>query len=281
MKVEHKDMRPRLLNAKIFLVLIVMILLSCKNSPSSADAPGQSDTKCAAYAAQGIEVSCLTVKQATYVIIHVDLTAALIKMLWRNPAGAPYSSLGEAYRQFGGDLLVATNAGIFSVNRAPEGLHIEGGITLSSLNLSTGDGNFYWKPNGVFYVTDDGAGIIESEKFASLNKRTAVSEATQSGPLLVIDGEVNPSLKPDSRSLFVRNGIGVKSANDLYILVSEDEVNLHDFASVFAHQLHCRNALYLDGCVSQLYLPGRSSYIPERRRCEKELVGLLGVMKRK
>jgi uncharacterized protein YigE (DUF2233 family) len=245
------------------------------------NAPNHLDTKCAAYAAQGIEVSCLTVKQATYVIIDVDLTAALIKMLWRNPASTPYSSLGEAYRQVGGDLLAITNAGIYSVNQAPEGLHIEGSMTLSSLNLGKGDGNFYWKPNGVFYITDNGAGIIESNLFASFNRRGAIREATQSGPLLVINGQVNPDLKPGSRSLHVRNGVGVKSANQVYIVVSEDEVNLHDFASVFAHQLHCENALYLDGCVSQVYLPERSSYIPERRQCEKELVGLLGVMKRK
>src|SRR5262245_22984036 len=278
--VEQKDMKPRLLNAKIFLVLSV-ILLSCRNSPGLVDAPSHLDTKCAAYAAQGIEVSCLTIKQSTYVIIHVDLTAALIKILWRNPAGTPYRSLGEANRQVGNDLLAVTNAGIYSVNQAPEGLHIEGGMTLGSLNLRKGDGNFYWKPNGVFYVTDDGAGIIESNLFASLNQQGAIREATQSGPLLVINGQVNPDLKLGSRSLYVRNGVGVKSAHQVYIVVSEDEVNLHDFASVFAHQLHCENALYLDGCVSQVYLPGRSSYIPEQRRCEKELVGLLGVMKRK
>jgi uncharacterized protein YigE (DUF2233 family) len=99
--------------------------------------------------------------------------------------------------------------------------------------------------------------------------------------LLVIDGEVNHNLKPDSRSLYVRNGIGAKSADEVYILISEDEVNLYDFASVFTQQLHCRDALYLDGCVSQIYLPVRDSYIPERRRCDKELVGLLGVVKRK
>ena len=106
-------------------------------------------------------------------------------------------------------------------------------------------------------------------------------EATQSGPLLVVNGEVNRSLKPDSRSLYVRNGIGVKSADEVYILISEDEVSLHDFASVFTERLHCRDALYLDGCVSQLYLPARDSRVPEQRRCEKELVGLLGIMKRK
>jgi uncharacterized protein YigE (DUF2233 family) len=202
-------------------------------------------------------------------------------MLWRNPAGVPYGSLGDAYRQVGGDLLVITNAGIYSENHAPEGLHIEGGMTLSPLNLGSGDGNFYWKPNGIFYIKDSGAGIVESEKFNSLNERGGIHEATQSGPLLVIDGEVNPNLKPDSRSLYVRNGIGVKSANEVYILISEDEVSLYDFASVFMQQLHCRNALYLDGCVSQMYLPVRDSYIPKQRRCEKELGGLLGIVKRK
>lgn len=259
----------------------MMLLLSCRNSPNAGDAPRPLDTKCPAYAVEGVEVSCLTINQATYVVIHVDLHAALIKMLWRNPAGVPYGSLGEAYRQAGGDMLVVTNAGIYSENHAPEGLHIEGDKTLSPLNLGHGDGNFYWKPNGVFYVADDGAGIIESEKFATLNARGGVHEATQSGPLLVIDGEVNPNLKSSSRSLYVRNGIGVKSADEIYILVSQDEVSLYDFASVFKQQLHCRNALYLDGCVSQLYLPVRDDYLPEQRRCEKELVGLIGVVKRK
>src|SRR5262245_58109001 len=99
-----------LLNTKLLLTLSVTLLLSCKNSSSSGDAPHHPDTKCPAYAAQGIEVSCLTFKQAKYVITHVDLNAALIKLLWRNPAGVPYGSLGEAYRQIGADLHAVTNA---------------------------------------------------------------------------------------------------------------------------------------------------------------------------
>ena len=180
-------MKSCLLNIKIFLILSVMLLLSCQNSLNSGDAPRHLDTKCPAYAVDGIEVSCLTIKQATYVIIRIDLNAVRIKLLWRNPAGVPYNSLGEAYRQVGGDLLALTNAGIYSEKHAPEGLHIEGGMTLSPLNLANGDGNFYWKPNGIFYVTDDGAGIIESEKFDSLNEQGGIHEATQSGPLLVIE----------------------------------------------------------------------------------------------
>lgn len=272
-------MKSCLLNARwVLLVLSVMLFFSCRNSPISTR---QTETKCRPYAAEGVEVSCLTHKQVRYSVVRVNLKAASIKMLWRNPAGVAYGSLSEAYRQFGDDLLAVTNAGIYAENKTPSGLHIEGGITLRSLNLDNGEGNFYWKPNGVFYVADDGAGILEAEKFNALDKRAGITEATQSGPLLVIEGEVNHNLKPDSNSLYARNGIGVKSADEIYILVSEDEVNLYDFASVFANQLACPNALYLDGCVSQLYLPAHDSYIPEQRRCEKELVGLLGVVKRK
>ncbi|MBV8856818.1 MAG: phosphodiester glycosidase family protein [Acidobacteria bacterium] len=202
-------------------------------------------------------------------------------MLWKSPAGVPYGSLDEAYRQTGGDLLALSNAGIYSESHTPEGLHVEGGATLSPLNLNGSEGNFYWKPNGVFYVSGDGAGVIESEKFNSLGGRAGVQEATQSGPLLVIDGEINPALKPDSQSLYVRNGIGVKSPEEVYVVISEGEVNLYDFASVFKEQLHCRDALYLDGCVSQMYLPARGVHVREQRRCDKELVGLLGVVKRK
>jgi uncharacterized protein YigE (DUF2233 family) len=274
-------MKSFLLTAKWMLVLSVLLLFACRNSSSSSEAPRPLDTKCRPFASEGIEVSCLTHKQVRYSIVRVNLKTAFIKMLWRNSAGVPYGSLSEVYRQFGDDLLAVTNAGIYADDKTPEGLHIEGGKTLHPLNPDNGDGNFYWKPNGVFYVADDGAGIMESERFNSIDKRAGITEATQSGPLLVIDGEVNHNLKPDSRSLYARNGIGVKSADEVYILVSEDEVSLYDFASVFANQLLCRNALYLDGCVSQLYLPVYDSYTPERRRCEKDLVGLLGVVKRK
>jgi uncharacterized protein YigE (DUF2233 family) len=259
----------------------VLLLLSCGNSAGPWKASHRPHFQCPAYAVEGLEVSCVTHHEATYVVLRVDLRAARIKTLWKNSAGAPYGSLDEAYRHIGGDLLALTNAGIYSESHTPEGLHVEGGVTLSPLNLNSGEGNFYWRPNGVFYVADDGAGIIESEKFNSPSGRAGIQEATQSGPLLVIDGEMNQDLKPDSRSLYVRNGVGVKSPDEVYVVISEGEVNLYDFASVFKERLHCRDALYLDGCVSQMYLPARGVYVPEQRQCKKELVGLLGVVKRK
>lgn len=264
----------------LLLPLGALLLLSCGDSAGPGEAPDRADFQCPAYAVAGLEVSCVTPRQTTYVVLRVDLRAALVKTLWKNPAGVPYGSPDEAYRQAGGGLLALTNAGIYSESHSPEGLHVEGGATLSPLNLNAGEGNFYLRPNGVFYVSDGGAGIVESEKFNSPGVRAGVREATQSGPLLVIDGEVNRDLKPGSRSLYVRNGVGVKSPYEVYFVISAGEVSLYDFASVFREQLHCRDALYLDGCVSQMYLPARGVHVPERRRCDKELVGLLGVLRR-
>lgn len=260
----------------LLLPLGLLLLISCGNPADHGEAPRGRDFKCPAYAVEGLEVSCVTLRQATYVVLRVDLRKARIRTLWKNPAGAAYGSLDQAYRQLGGDLLALTNAGIYSAAYTPEGLHVEEGATLSHLNLNPGEGNFYWRPNGVFYVAGGGAGVVESGKFNS----TGVQEATQSGPLLVIDGEVNQHLKPDSKSLYVRNGVGVKSPEEVYLVVSEGEVNLYDFAALFKEQLHCRDALYLDGCVSQTYLPARGVYVPEQRRCDKELVGLLAVVRR-
>lgn len=274
-------MRSRFLRAELFLTLGALLLVSCGNSVGTRKASQRTDFECPAYAVEGLEVSCLTHNGTTYVVLRVDLRAARVKTLWKNPAGVPYGSLDQAYGQLGGDLLAVTNAGIYSMNHRPEGLHVEEGVTSIPLNLNGGEGNFYWMPNGVFYVADGGAGIIESEKFSSSIGPAGVQEATQSGPLLVIDGELNRDLKPDSQSLYVRNGVGVKSPEEVYVVISEGEVNLYDFASVFKERLHCREALYLDGCVSQMYLPARGVHVPEHRQCDKELVGLLGVVKRR
>lgn len=272
--------RSGFLRNRLLLLLGVLLLVACGNSVGPRRASHSPDFKCPAYVVEGLEVSCLTFRRATYIVLRVDLKAALVKVLWKNSAGVPYGSLEQANSQIGDDLLALTNAGIYSRNDTPEGLHVEAGVTLSPLNLNGGEGNFYLRPNGVFYVADDGAGVIEAEKFNSLSGRAGVREATQSGPLLVVEGEVNQALKPDSQSLYVRNGIGVKSPDEVYIVISEGEVNLYDFASVFKEQLHCRGALYLDGCVSQMYLPARGVYLPEQRQCDKELVGMLGVVKR-
>src|SRR5215212_9155384 len=120
-------MRSCLLNAKLLLPLGALLLLSCGDSAGPGKASQRPDFQCPAYSAEGLEVSCVTHRGATYVVLRVDLRAALIKALWKDSAGVPYGSSDEAYRRLGGDLLAVTNAGIYSGSHAPEGLHVEGG----------------------------------------------------------------------------------------------------------------------------------------------------------
>ena len=125
------------------------------------------------------------------------------------------------------------------------------GHQVHRLNLASGFGNFYLKPNGVFVLSASGARIIESSEYRSLPGPAIL--ATQSGPLLLHAGQINPSLSPQGTSRLIRNGVGVVSANEVVFAISEDPVNFYDFAELFRDRLHCTDALYLDGNVSSLY----------------------------
>ena len=104
--------------------------------------------------------------------------------------------------------LLAANAGIYSRAWRPLGLHIERGKTLVQLNRAKGSGgNFSMRPNGVFAVTSDGKAIVrETEAFAK--SRLRVRLASQSGPLLLADGEFHPAFRKDSVNAKIRNAVG-------------------------------------------------------------------------
>ena len=80
--------------------------------------------------------------------------------------------------------------------------------------------------------------------------------ATQSGPMLVIDGALHPRFNADGPSRKRRNGVGVTADGaTLYFAISDVPVNFHSFASLFRDKLNTPNALFLDGYVSKLYAP--------------------------
>ena len=81
-----------------------------------------------------------------------------------------------------------------------------------------------------------------------------IKYATQSGPMLVIDGQVHSSFKDGSTNLNIRNGVGILPDNKVIFAMSKTEINFYDFAKYF-QSLGCKNALYLDGFVSRTYLP--------------------------
>ncbi len=159
-------------------------------------------------------------------------------------------------------LLFAANAGMFAPDSRPVGLLLmNANLVQSPLNLKEGSGNFYMMHNGVFEINEkDEAHIVESSEYAGLV--TPPIWATQSGPLMVYGGNIHPDLNADSKSLKIRSGVGVRKDGVAVFALSTGPVNFYDFAALFLNKLKCPNALYLDGDISALWVPGLKDQPP-------------------
>lgn len=149
----------------------------------------------------------------------------------------------------------AMNAGMYHADYSPVGLYLADGVERGEIVTAAGGGNFGMRPNGVFCV---GARapfqVIESRRFAEA--RPGCRLATQSGPMLLIDGELHPRFLPDSDSRYIRNGVGVsRDMQTAWFAISDSAVTFHQFARFFRDGLGARNALYFDGAISRLYAP--------------------------
>jgi len=204
-----------------------------------------------------VTLSSFQLPAGKFVTCTVDPQRQHLAFYWKNEQGIIYRSIGNLRTQLAAKhhkLLFAMNGGMYMENNAPLGLYIENGRTLSPLNTATNDfGNFYMKPNGVFYLTADRRPVIcRTADF----KPSSVLYATQSGPMLVINGKINPLFKKGSVNLNVRNGVGILPDGKIVFAMSKEGMNFYDFAAYF-QQLGCSNALYLDGFVSRMYLPAQ------------------------
>jgi len=141
---------------------------------------------------------------------------------------------------------------MYKEDNSPLGLFIEDKKVVSRLNTKNGNGNFYLKPNGVFYITTDNTVVICDTK--DFNNNGKIRYATQSGPMLVIDGKIHPEFKEGSKNMNIRNGVGILPGNRIVFAMSKSEINFYDFANYFK-SLGCKHALYLDGFVCRTYLP--------------------------
>ena len=153
-------------------------------------------------------------------------------------------------------LVFAMNGGMYKKDYSPEGLYIENSKTITDINMGkSGFGNFYLKPNGIFGLTHDNQPkIISTEKFKDSNN---FKFATQSGPLLLIDGKLHPEFNKGSKNIHIRNGVGILPNGHLIFAMSKQRINFFDFANFFKNQ-GCKNALYLDGFISRVYLPSKN-----------------------
>jgi len=196
------------------------------------------------------------VKDDRFLAVTVDPATEDLRMFWQNDTGAiinDFYTLRSHLSSQGGTLTFAMNGGMYREDYSPLGLYIGECETQHRINrVQEAYGNFYLQPNGVFCLTDhDSARIVTTTNFEFSGD---IRYATQSGPMLVIDGKIHSGLTKGSDNLNVRNGVGVLPDGKALFVMSTEQVNFYDLALFFKNQ-GCQNALFLDGAVSRTYLP--------------------------
>jgi uncharacterized protein YigE (DUF2233 family) len=189
-----------------------------------------------------------------YVTCEIDLNSYEVTLARADPGGKPYGSLKAFDTDMaarGTPVLLAMNAGMYHKDFSPVGLYIENGHETAPLNLADGAGNFFMKPNGVFFIDRAGrAAVMESTAYAK--RRPEAQLATQSGPMLVIDGQLHPRFEENGASRYIRNGVGVRADGTVVLAISRTPVSFGSFARLFRDELACPDALFLDGAISAL-----------------------------
>jgi uncharacterized protein YigE (DUF2233 family) len=194
------------------------------------------------------------VENRAYTVCTVDLRQYAVRLFWKGADGEVYGSFDRLRSSPEGSKLVfAMNAGMYREDQSPVGLYVENGHEVKKANTANGPGNFHLKPNGVFFVSGQTAGVLETSRF--LKQRPRVDYATQSGPMLVINGHLHPKIAENGPSRKIRNGVGVRDRHTAVFAIAEEPVTFGEFARLFKNELGCANALFLDGSISSLYAP--------------------------
>lgn len=195
-------------------------------------------------------------ENARSILCVADPSVHSVRLAYRGPDGAVLGSVEKAVTALaaGGQTpILAMNAGMYHADMTPVGLFVENGVEIARLNEDDGFGNFFLKPNGVFFVREDGsAGVMETDAYLAAG--IAPEFATQSGPMLLIDGAMHPRFLPDGTSKYIRNGVGVRADGKIVLAITRDRVSLGSFARLFRDVARCDNALFFDGAVSSLAL---------------------------
>ena len=188
----------------------------------------------------------------------VDARRQALALYWRDEQQRRFGSIQQLKSWLTTNhrtLIFAMNGGMYKPNNSPLGLYIEKGRLLAPLAAARGSGNFYLKPNGIFYLTTNNTAVICPT--ANFRKNNQIAYATQSGPLLLINGVINTTFTATSPNVNIRNGAGILPDGRVLFAMSKKPINFYDFASYFKNR-GCRNALYLDGLVSRTYLPAEN-----------------------
>lgn len=197
----------------------------------------------------------------------VEANPEKLQLHWKNEQGQAYGNFSQLKKQLSQKqqrVRVMMNAGIYTSNDQPAGLHIENHQQQHAINRRAGKGNFHLQPNGVFYLTKNNEPAIRTtasfiKKYGN-NPQKHIRLATQSGPMLLINGIINQQFKEYGGSLYSRNGVCVTQDDRIIFIATAgfSKSNFYHFAQA-AQQFGCHNALYLDGNLSKLYVKGHNT----------------------
>lgn len=213
------------------------------------------------WASPAAAVTCeeITSKGNGFTVCTVDVASEDLRLFLRDTDGNILGNFANVNGVLDGQLVFGMNAGMYHDDRAPVGYYMQDGIEVMRVIPDAGPGNFGLLPNGVFCVNDTTAQVYETLDF--VDRAPVCRDATQSGPMLVIDGELHPRFLKNGTSRYIRNGVGTSADGKTAVFaISNTLVTFYEFGSLFRDVLKTPNALYFDGKVSRLHVPalGRS-----------------------
>lgn len=230
----------RSLSLQFYGVVVVLGLCGSPDSVADEDEPLKLNTR--QRTSSGVET--IQHNKQTYRVLNISLQTHHIGLSSSPSALVVADSAKEK------NPIAMMNAGMYHVDHRPVGLQIVEGVQTVPINLNKGKGNFFLLPNGVFAIDDQNQPHIVSSTTFDASEKWRL--ATQSGPLLLLDGVYHPALAPTSSNVHIRNGVCI-SDTQVHWIISIEPVRFYDLASLMRERLHCRDGLYLDGAISKLY----------------------------
>lgn len=205
--------------------------------------------------APALALSCedVSFEGTPYTVCEVAPREEKLRLFLNDAEGRPFGDFRSVEEEHG-PLAFGMNAGMYHEDRRPVGLFLQDGEEVTPLVTREGPGNFGMLPNGLLCLSGEGAFVLETLAYAEGAREC--SSATQSGPMLVVRGELHPRFLPASNSLNIRNGVGTSEDGSRAVFaISRRPVNFHAFARLFRDGLGLPDALYFDGSVSRLHAP--------------------------
>lgn len=242
----------------VVLCLVAAIAFFTRQERRSSRAAAAT-SNCVSNVPSSLSLRCVSFSGHLYAVAQIDLRKQ--KIVFTASADHKKETLQEVFSNLSREgiaPLLVTNAGIYGADNRPLGLLIspKGKVHDVNATVDTGSahGNFSWD-SAVFQISDTGVATIVPAH--SWHGSPHIVAATQSGPQIASMGKINPSLPVQSKSFYLRTAIGVDEKNRslVDVVVSAEPVTLYELATFMVSNLHCSEALHLDGDLSAFYLP--------------------------